>query len=161
MMIETGILWIVLLIVCVLLFFLQRDLCRRFKTKFTDDISSGDESSVPSDTNEIVKINTSIEQLYVKETVTVDTNEQFTDEIVPVQKSDSDEGDFEVISKEQLNDMDDNQNGVEHNAHDDGGERRFSVSEEGEINDKFPQQMTTKNSNWNMMELGEKRKRLR
>lgn len=154
-MIETGILWIILFIVCV--FFLQRDLCRRIKTKFTDDISSGEESSVSSDTNEL-KTKTSIENLTTKKLVTVDTNEQIIDDTVPVQKSDSDEGDLEVISKEQFNEMADTPNGF---ANDGGGERRFSISEEGEANDKFPQQMTTKNSNWNMMELGEKRKRLR
>lgn len=153
MMIETGILWIILFIVCV--FFLQRDLCRRFKAKFTDDNSSDEESSVPSDTNE-VKSKISIETLCGKKSVTVDTNEHKIEATVPVQRSDSDEGDFEVISKEQLNDMADTDN-----ANNDGGERRFSVSEEGEANDKFPQQMTTKNSNWNTMELGEKRKRLR
>lgn len=157
MMIETGILWIILFIVCV--FFLQRDLCRRFKTKFTDDISSGEESSVPSETNETVfnqeNHHSSIEtNVIVKKSVTVDTNEQNIEETVAVHKSDSDEGDFEVISKEQLNDMAD-----QHNGENEGGERRFSVSEEA--NDKFPEQMTTKNSNWNTMELGEKRKRLR
>lgn len=40
--------------------------------------------------------------------------------------------------------------------------RRISTSEETEKDDKFPQQMANnKNSNWNTMELGEKRKRLR
>lgn len=167
-MIETGILWIALFIVCVL-FFLQRDLCRRFKANFTDDISSGEESSsVPSDTNEIVeKSNSTLSPVIwnasANRTVTVDANnEQTIEETVSVQKSDStDEGDFEVISKEQLNNvMADTQNS---DANNDGGERRFSISEEGisEANDKFPQQMTTKNSNWNTMELGEKRKRLR
>lgn len=156
-MIETGIVWIILFIVCV--FFLQRDLCRRFKAKFTDDISSGEESSVLSDTNE-VKTEKSIENLTTKKLVKLETNEQIINDTVPVQKSDSDEGDFEVISKEQFNEMANTQNGVDTTAND-GGERRFSVSEEGEANDKFPQQMTTKNPNWNMMELGEKRKRLR
>lgn len=40
--------------------------------------------------------------------------------------------------------------------------RKVSTSEETEKDDKFPQQMANnKMSNWNMMELGEKRKRLR
>lgn len=40
--------------------------------------------------------------------------------------------------------------------------RRISTSEETEKDDKFPQQMANnKNANWNTMELGEKRKRLR
>lgn len=158
-MIETGILWIALFIVCVL-FFLQRDLYRRFKANFTDDTSS--------DTHEVVeKFNSSLSPVIwnasSNKTITVDANnEQSIEETVSVQRSDStDEGDFEVISKEQLNNvMADTQNG---DANNDGGERRFSISEEGisEANDKFPQQMTTKNPNWNLMELGEKRKRLR
>lgn len=96
-----------------------------------------------------------MENTYAKKAATVDTIEAAIE--VPVQKSDSDEGDFEVISKEQLNDMADMQNG----DNNDGQERRFSVSEENEANDKFPQQVTSKSSNWNTMELGEKRKRLR
>lgn len=63
----------------------------------------------------------------------------------------------EVIAAE-MGDM------VENNNNDDGNGdavRKISVSEETEKDDKFPQQMNTKNPNWNMMELGEKRKRLR
>lgn len=49
----------------------------------------------------------------------------------------------------------------------DGGDvvRKISTSEETEKDDKFPQQMAKNNknnmANWNTMELGEKRKRLR
>lgn len=75
----------------------------------------------------------------------------------PVQKSESDEGlDFEFILKKELDEMADIPNGGE-----DANARKFSVSEEGEADDKFPQQVAHKNANWNTMELGEKRKRLR
>lgn len=54
---------------------------------------------------------------------------------------------------------------MENNHVDDGGDvvRKISPSEETEKDDKFPQQMAknSKSANWNTMELGEKRKRLR
>lgn len=54
---------------------------------------------------------------------------------------------------------------MENNHVDDGGDavRKISTSEETEKDDKFPQQMAknSKSANWNTMELGEKRKRLR
>lgn len=78
----------------------------------------------------------------------------------PVHKSDSDEGlDFEFILRKELDEMADVPNGAEN---EDSNARKFSVSEAAEADDKFPQQVThTKNANWNTMELGEKRKRLR
>lgn len=127
-----------------------------------DDISSSSEESIASKDTTIEAITQLlVENTYAKKVATVDALETAieTKTEVPVQKSVSDEGDFEVISKEQLNDMADMQNGVENTG--DGQERRFSVSEENEAKDKFPQQTTSKSSNWNTMELGEKRKRLR
>lgn len=54
---------------------------------------------------------------------------------------------------------------VENNNDDGNGDavRKMSMSEETEKDDKFPQQMSnnSKSANWNTMELGEKRKRLR
>lgn len=66
----------------------------------------------------------------------------------------------QVIVAEMGDTMENNHN------NNDGGEgdavRKVSTSEETEKDDKFPQQMAhNKNSNWNTMELGEKRKRLR
>lgn len=97
-----------------------------------------------------------------EQNVIVDTdNEPFSQQNDQIEKSDSDEGDFEVISKEQFDkNMADTQNGVG-NANKNGGERRFSITEDGEATDKFPQKINNKSSNWNFMELGEKRKRLR
>lgn len=74
-------------------------------------------------------------------------------------RSDLDEGDFEIISEEQLREMADNQNGID-NA-ETQRENAETQRENAEKTDQFPQQVTNKNSNWNMMELGEKRKRLR
>lgn len=59
--------------------------------------------------------------------------------------------------RQQQHTMGDNPNG----ENDGGDSRKISTSEETEKDDKFPQQMNNKNANWNMMELGEKRKRLR
>lgn len=82
----------------------------------------------------------------------MDANNSINPAAETVQRSDSAEGDFEIISKEQFYEMADTPNGVE-NAE--------AQREDAEANDKFPQKMDTKNANWNTMELGEKRKRLR
>lgn len=99
-----------------------------------------------------------------------------------IPKSDSGECDidFEIISTDQIKKMADqhqngndnhngeenqNGNGTEHqNGEQDGGrDRTYSISEETEGADKLAQLSTKKSipNNWNMMELGEKRKRLR
>lgn len=143
---------------------LQSDLCRKFKSSYSDkSINSEDDENLKFEKKTLL----SIQNSYAEKSATVDTeNETIIEKTtVQVEKSDSDEGDFEVISKEQLNDMADMQNGE--NMHEGGGhdERRYSISEEGlsEAKDKFPQEITNKSipTNWNMMELGEKRKRLR
>lgn len=56
--------------------------------------------------------------------------------------------------------MAENQNGID-NDNDNDEQRKLSVTEQKEVDDKFPQQIASKNANWNTMELGEKRKRLR
>lgn len=136
---------------------LQRDLCQRFNSNDLEDTSRGEKSTIQSDTTNNVKSFSLIEKLDADKS-TVDTIDLPTQIIVSVQKSDK--IDIEVVSKEQLNEMADVQNSIENGTA--GGEnRRFSISEETEANDKFPQQISTKNANWNTMELGEKRKRLR
>lgn len=90
----------------------------------------------------------------------MDTNKTLNQIIDREHRSDSDEGDFEIISEEQLRDMADNPNGIE-NA-ETQRENAETQRENAEKTDQFTQQVTNKtNSNWNMMELGEKRKRLR
>lgn len=140
---------------------LQRNLYQRFKSKYSEDTSGGDKSIV-NQNDSTIKANklSFVEELHAEKSTKVDATNSLIETTVPVQKSDSDEGDIEVISKEQLDDMADMQNGTD-NSNEGDGTRRFSVSEETEANDKFPQQITNKSANWNTMELGEKRKRLR
>lgn len=133
-------------------FFLrQRDLYRRFKLRYSTNSNSGNESSVRSDTSELPAVS-SIFIPCADKSATVDANNSINPAAETVQRSDSAEGDFEIISKEQFYEMADTPNGVE-NAE--------AQREDAEANDKFPQKMDTKNANWNTMELGEKRKRLR
>lgn len=135
----------------------QADLYRRLQSKDSDNKIEQEESS-SCDTVKLPAISSSCES-YAEKSATVDATEPIVEESVPVQKSDSDEGDFEFISNEPLDDMADMQNGAADTA-EEGDTRRISVSEDAEANDKFPQQMAKKSS-WNTMELGEKRKRLR
>lgn len=76
------------------------------------------------------------------------------------QKSDSDDGDFEIVNKELIV-VKMASNGTEGDG--DQVKRKQSFNELSENHDKFPEQMShsSKKSNWNTMEVGEKRKRLR
>lgn len=89
----------------------------------------------------------------------MDSHKTVIEETVSVHKSNSDLEFIPANQQQQAIAMAENQNGT------DGEQRKLSVSEQTEVDDKFPQQMaqsTAKiNANWNMMELGEKRKRLR
>lgn len=72
--------------------------------------------------------------------------------------SDSSDGDFEFVNEgESFENMDTN----EHNPSEEDSHRTISVSEEAESRDEFKQMDNSVKANWNMMELGEKRKRLR
>lgn len=106
-----------------------------------------------SDTSELTINPLIINNSCAEKSATVDANNSEDRAIDKVQKSDSDEGDFEIISKEHIPEMADAPNGME-NAE--------TQREDAEANDQFPQQVSnTKNSNWNSTELAEKRKRLR
>lgn len=70
------------------------------------------------------------------------------------------EADFEIVTAENIATMADNDLANNNNEATDN-KPNFSMGDEAEATDKFPQQMTNSKANWNMMELGEKRKRLR
>lgn len=148
------------------MFCLQRNLSQRFKSKDSKKRNRNHESCARSDTSELpasflIKNNSCAEK-----SATVDINKTFNQIVDREHKSDSDEGDFEIISEEQLREMADNQNGIE-NAEtqreiaETQRQNAETQRENAEKTDQFPQQVTNKNANWNMMELGEKRKRLR
>lgn len=143
---------------------LQRELYQRFKSNCSNDTTGDENSSIGSDT---IKSKASVIKLNATtSTASLVSHQTVIEETVSVHKSNSD---LEISPENQRQqqqqqdiEMAENQNGTEN----DGGEqRKLSVSEQTEVDDKFPHQMaqsTTKiNANWNMMELGEKRKRLR
>lgn len=132
---------------------LQRELYQRFKSKWSGDITSDGDSSVSSDSITI-EHKSSASDSNADNSSAVNTNESIEEETISVHKFDSDGGDIE----DSVNEMAEVQNGTENEG---GDKRAVSLSEQTEADDKFPQQMSTKNANWNTMELGEKRKRLR
>lgn len=135
---------------------LQRILCQRFKSRCSKKDSSENESSVRSGTSELPPVSLIKNSCASIKSATVDANKLTVQATDKVHKSDSDEGDFEIISTEQLAEMADIANGTENAT--EGTERQ---REDAEAKDQFPQQIKNDRSNWNMMELGEKRKRLR
>lgn len=154
------------IIVCLFFFFLyfyrQRNLYQRFKSKyFTDDVSISDEkssSSLSIGNSDTIQIGgekvCSVNCLYESKL------DESVLRILPLElQSTRKQQQQQVIAAEMGDTMENN--------HDGGGSddavRKVSTSEETEKDDKFPQQMAnnSKNANWNTMELGEKRKRLR
>lgn len=141
------------------MFCLQKNLSQRFKSKYSKKRNSNHESCARSDTSELPASSLIKNNSCAEKSATVDTNKTLNQIVDREHKSDSDEGDFEIISEEQLREMADNQNGIE-NA-ETQRENAETQRENAEKTDQFPQKVTIKNANWNMMELGEKRKRLR
>lgn len=87
-----------------------------------------------------------------------DINSATVDATQKKNASDSSDGDFEFVSEvESLENMDTN----EHNPSEEDSNRTISISEEAESRDEFKQMNNSVTANWNMMEVGEKRKRLR
>lgn len=145
----------------------QRNLYGRFKRRYitggSDDDSKSDENSQSlcvdnSDTIEIddKKVCCSVNYLY-EEKLDASVLRIIPLKLQSIEKQQQQQEQQQVIVTEMGDTMENN--------HVDGGDvvRKISTSEETEKDDKFPQQMThnNKNANWNTMELGEKRKRLR
>lgn len=87
-----------------------------------------------------------------------DINSATVDATQKKNASDSSDGDFEFVNEEEsLAAMDTNG----HHSSEEDSNRTISVSEEAESRDEFKQMNNKVTANWNMMEVGEKRKRLR
>lgn len=138
----------------------QQNLYGRFKRRyFTDDDSSGDKSSSlcvdDSDTIEISdKKECSISCVY-EDKLDASVLKILPSKLQSIEQQQTQQQ--QMIVTEMGDAMENN--------HENGGDvvRKISTSEETEKDDKFPQQMANNNksANWNTMELGEKRKRLR
>lgn len=148
-------------------FYFQQNLCKRFQTK-TDQRDTEPPSSSGSECG--TNSENSIDSLcVVKKSATVDATD--SEKVVVVPRTPETEGsdiDFEFVTTENIEKMAENElanGGVEtlNNNNEINDEKlNFSVGDDAtEATDKFPQQMGKTKSNWNMMELGEKRKRLR
>lgn len=142
-------------------FRLQTNIYQRLKTKnYPDEVSSEYESS--GSISSVYQRSISDDKLFDSHLATVDATHNKTlappSAVGQSQKSDSDDGDFEIVNKTDYLEKMEN-NGNENDA---SAAVKQTVGEDAEASDKFPQQMAnSKKSNWNTMELGEKRKRLR
>lgn len=141
-------------------FFLQRNLYASFKrTYFPDDDSTSDGKSSRIGDETVCSIDSLYEDKLDESDDDNDKNDSNRRESVHTTSPSKLREPFEQVIAGEMGDVMENNN-------DDGGNdaaRKMSMSEETEKDDKFPQQMATgtKNANWNTMELGEKRKRLR